>query len=204
MVNKKLQAGIALILISIISILSWFLYLAYKGNFEPLFVSAVATSALVLVTAVSVILTILLLREERQSRRQQIIPIFKLGKEGTVINPLNVIAQNIGNGPAKNIRGKVILKPQNEEIDFEYPNVPSGEILPIGNIPEDIEFEDIDKITISGECEDILGNKHQINDEQEVRDRAKGTILMDRDKKEKHLRDIADNLKDIRRDMGRL
>lgn len=201
MANKKIQILVGIMLLGVLSLLSTFLYATYVGMFEPMFVSAVATSSLVFVTAVSVLLTISLLIEEKRHREQQIIPSFKLGTEAISLGSYGITARNIGNGPAKNIEATVTVKPQNEEYTIEYPNVPSGEILPIGNPFDEVDIEDVNEITLSGECEDILGKEHSINDKQEVRKKSTAEHMIGRDSETKHLKDIAKHLKKIRRNL---
>lgn len=205
MAKRGHQISLGLILVSIVAILLSFLYAAYVGLFSPSFVSAVATSGLVLVTAVSVILTISLLNEQSKARKQEIIPAFKLGTKGIALGKRGIIARNIGNGPAQNIEVTVTVQPQNIETSFEYPNVATGEILPIGDpFSDDFDLEQVDKIAISGECEDIMGEIHHIWDEEAVRDISSDEYILTRDTQEKSLKDISNEVKKIRKELRNL
>lgn len=195
---------VGLSIAGIVVALGAFLYATYVGLFEPLFVSAIATSGLVLVTAISVVTTISLLKEQQRGREQQITPCFKLETTGIGVGRSGIIARNIGNGPAKNIDIDISIHPQDLDGNKTYPNVASGDILPIGNPFDDVDLDDVEEIKISGKCEDILGNEHTIEDKHRTRQRSTAEIIMGRDTETKHLKDIADNLADIESRLKRL
>lgn len=205
MPSRGYQITIGLLLLFIIGGLIAFLYASYIGFFDPPFVSAAATSGLVLVTAVSVILTISLLNEHRKTRQQDIIPVFKLQIKPISIGKSGIVARNIGNGPAQNIDITVTIYPQNSEHFLKYPNVAEGDVIPIGNPFEDhIEFENVEKITVSGDCEDVMGEDHLINDRHTIRETSTDEYLLNRNDDEKYLKDLAKETKKIRQELKKI
>ena len=99
----------------LILLLGGFLYGAYRGLLTPEFVSATATSVLVLITAGYAVLTLQLVRETRRSREQEVVPAFKLGIKPWAIGVYGVQIRNIGNGPAQDISATVSLQPDGPE-----------------------------------------------------------------------------------------
>lgn len=209
MAQRKTKIGVVSLLGLIVGSLIWFLYAAYTGEFEPAFVSAVATAALVLVTTVSVTLTLILLDEERQARKQEIMPVFKTELKGVSIGRMGIALKNIGNGPAQNIDATLEIHPDGEKQEIQYPNVNSGDIVPISDPFEDttINSDTIDEysyISVEGTCEDIIGNKYDIDERLYLNsDNELGYPgLMSGDTVEDHLEDIAGELGDIEKELG--
>lgn len=95
------------------TILAVFLYFLWQGLFEPEFVSAVVTSMLVLVTAVSVFLTLLLFKENRVAREREVEPVFNITLESPFAGSSNFVVENIGNGPGRNIDVVLTAQPRN-------------------------------------------------------------------------------------------
>lgn len=205
---RTLQAIVGAILFIISLILGAFLYASYTGVLEPMFVSAVATAALVLVTAVSVCLTLLLLSEERQARQQEIMPSFKIELQGFYLGQYGIAIRNIGNGPAQDVEATLALKPNGEKRKITYPNVDSGDIIPVPKPFEDAKLnsdtlDGFDRIVIEGDCKDIIGNEKEFKDtydfstHKDMPRRAVGN-----DSIEDYLKGIVDELDDIEGELG--
>lgn len=209
--NRLITAGIlALIILLLLS----FLYGAYVNVFEPQFVAAVATSALVLVTTVSVIMTQSLLNEQKLARRQDIKPSFNILVKAISLGEAGIGLKNVGNGTAKNIEGEITVQPQGAVADFYYSSVPPGQLLPIGNPFDDISLtqddEDYDKIIAEGTYEDIMGNEWDFKIEESYKKNTIEEYMMKDQSIEESLDDIADEmsdvtseLRDIEREFGR-
>lgn len=209
MAGRKAKIGVVTLLGLIVGSLIWFLHAAYTGRFETAFVSAVATAALVLVTTVSVTLTLILLDEERQARKQEIMPVFKAELKGVSIGRMGIALKNIGNGPAQNIDATVEIHPNGEKQEVQYRNVNSGDIVPIPDPFEDVTInndmdEEYTHITVQGTCEDIVGNGYKIDDRLNLDlDNGMGhPSLMKGDTIEDYLKEIADELGDIEGELG--
>lgn len=200
------RIGIGGILLLIVVGLMGFLYASYTGFFEPMFVSAVATAALVLVTTVSVILTLSLLDEERRSREQEIMPTFKINLQGISLSTMGIALKNIGNGPGQNIEANIRIEPQGYEQEITYPNVASGDFVPVGDPFEEIslkpkKFDNYDKLIVEGTCEDIVGNDHDFRDEEALEFPKGNGVLMRTKSTEQHLDDISNELSDVVREL---
>lgn len=154
-------------LLVLAGVLLTFLYFAWEGVFEPLFVSAVGTSALVLVTGTSVFLTLLLLEENRTARKREVKPSFSIQLEPVAISTFGVVIENIGNGPAKDVEATLTLYPNEDQWDFRRKNIRPGDQA--GASPDDITFSKdsggkYDRISIEGKCTDVFGNTIPFSD----------------------------------------
>jgi len=107
----------------IAGILLLFLYGSYLGYFPSPFVSAVASSLLVLVTAISVTLTSILLQEQREANRQEVKPVIRIEVVPVSIATYDSILENVGNGLAQDVTAKLALKPDGPEWKVSERNV---------------------------------------------------------------------------------
>lgn len=153
----------------VLLILVGFIYGTYTGHFSTTFASAAATSALVLVTYSSVALTLRLLQEQRQERLQDIRPMFAEYLEGEPGGHLGVVLENIGNGPAQDIRVKLTLEPEGESKEVTYYNIPPGNRIRITDPFEatKLTLQNLNRyknIRIEGEVRDLIDNKYPIRD----------------------------------------
>ncbi|MFC4986711.1 hypothetical protein [Saliphagus infecundisoli] len=158
--------GIVLLTIVICS----FLYFVHEGLFEPEFGSAVVTSMLVLVTAVSVFLTLLLVKENKTARERENKPVFTITTGSIYSNSYQLAVENIGNGPAQNVDITMTTEPDNIDAKLERKNVRPGDIcldsathITANHIPERYKT-----VSIKGTCEDIFGNEVEVNNEAKV------------------------------------
>jgi len=194
-------------LLVLAGILTGFLYLTWDGVFEPSFVSAVVTSMLVMVTGISVFLTLLLLEENRTARQREFEPSFTVYLEPVAIGAFDVVLENIGNGPAKDVEATLRLYPDEIEWKFRRQNVRPGDKAPAFISEEDIVFkqessDEFDKITVQGECTDVFGNTVEFSDAYDMALLRSGEYtqhLPYEDRLEQKVDDIASNLRDINR-----
>ena len=189
----------------LILLLGSFLYGAYRGLLTPEFVSAAATSVLVLITAGYAVLTLQLVRETRRSREQEVVPAFKLGIKPWAISIYGVQIRNIGNGPAQDISATVSLQPDGPEGKVTYQNVAPGDAIPVPKPFHEtrLDQDTLDKynnLKVDGKAYDIFGNPHDISDTYNlglVKEQNTATSLMEQNNQEKYMKDIKDGLGDI-------
>ena len=82
----------------------------------------ILTAILVFITAYYAWQTRKMVKEMEIARRYQFIPSLKIKPTHLYIgDSFDIEITNIGLGPAKNIKGKIILEPNGDEIDIIYP-----------------------------------------------------------------------------------
>lgn len=178
-----------------------FLYSTQQGVFEANFVSAVITSMLVFVTAVSVFMTLLLLRENRTARQKEYEPAFSLSLKSIFSGTRSIVIENIGNGPAQDVDVTLTVKPNDMEYEMKRKNVRPGDgFLNLrSEIP--VNPEEAEKVVIDGECKDVFGNKVEIYSESDVdilRTAEEDSFLRDENEKlRRELNSIDKSIKSI-------
>ena len=189
----------------IIGILVYVLYQTSRGEFGPAFASAFATSALVLVTAISAILTIFLLIGQSRERKQNIKPVFKPVVKSYTLSDAGIAIKNIGDGPAVDMEVTIEGHETGRDNTVTRPNLAEGSIFSIPKPLEDESFDpgdldDLEKLSIRIKCEDIMGNEytssHSIGGKNWSRDGALSGMMEDDDVSDK-LSDIDSTLGDI-------
>lgn len=193
------------------AILAVFLYFTWRGLLAASFVSAVVTSMLVLVTGSSVFLTLLLLEENQIARRREFKPSLTVYLEPVAIGLLDVVIENIGNGPARDIGATLILLPDGIEWEFRRQNLRPGDKAPAFAPIEDAGFDlnsaqEYDMIAIEGECTDIFGGEIQFSDSYDMDLLYSGEHnqhLPYEERLERKVDNVAKNLKDINKTLKR-
>lgn len=206
--RRSIAIQLLLLLIAVIAG-SW-LTITYIGLIQSLFnslntfasfVSAGATGILVLVTAVYVLTTWSLVRETREAREQEVMPVMKLELESHIIGGLSPAIKNIGNGPAMGIEGVLQLKPMGEEFEISSKNLAPGEstvyIQPI--VPTETD-EGFSELTVRGEYTNVFGKSESFTDDYNLEllsETSEFHPFTEQDRKLKHLSGIEENLGSI-------
>lgn len=160
------------------------------------------TALLLIVTAYYAWQTKKTVEEMVNARKSQYTPSLKI--ETTVFFldvDLSVKITNIGLGTAKNIKGKLKLEPNGEEIDIIYPLLYPRDSFAIMQPFKSVQYvanAKNYKLKLSANCEDILGTIYEINDSFDLKD-------IENIKNDFYSRDkIAENLKDIGKEIRTL
>ena len=201
---KRLISAFGAGILFLTIIICVFLYFAAEGRFEPEFVSAVVTSMLVLVTAVSVFLTVLLLRENRIAREREVEPAFNISLESVFAGGSNFVIENIGNGPGQNIEAILTLEPQgNKLIEIERKNMrPDDTVLELAPTEEPtVSIDEGETVKLEGTCENIFGKEVDIYDESKIDTLRRGSmddLLRDEsDRLERNLKKIEKSIESL-------
>lgn len=189
----------------IAGILSMFLYFSYKGTFSPPFVSAVASSLLVLVTAVSVILTSTLLQEQKEANRREVKPIIRLDVVPVSIGGSNSIIENVGNGLAQDVTATLKLQPDGPEWTVAERNVRIDDKIP-AFAPDEVDFRDTDyeEIELTGNVTDMFNECYEIDDIYELGKASNRGYLPYDDGIADKLGDIESELSDIEKAISKI
>ncbi len=176
-----------------IQIISGFLKIVIDNSISIL------TLLLVIITGYYAWQTKKTVKEMELARRYQFIPSLKIRPTGDSIK-----IENIGLGPAKNIRGKIKLEPNGEEIEVVYPLLYPEKKFVLWRCFKNVKsYEDIKKFSqliLSVQFEDITNNPYNEEDKFIISDLEK--IRNDdfsRDKITNSLDDIGRKLDEITR-----
>ena len=149
----------------IAGILLLFLYGSYLGYFPSPFVSAVASSLLVLVTAISVTLTSILLQEQREANRQEVKPVIRIEVVPVSIATYDSILENVGNGLAQDVTAKLALKPDGPEWKVSERNVRvDDKVAAFPPNDDELDSERYDKTELRGKVTDMFGEEYNMYD----------------------------------------
>jgi hypothetical protein len=161
-------------------------------------INAGSSVLLAAITAVYVILTGQLLRETKNARRQELMPIMNLDLEQYAIGALGPKLENVGNGPARDVDATVKLVPGGKENTITSKNIRPGDFAAsVGPVSPD-SHENYNKMVVEGEYTDAFGERECFKDEFDlaILENLDGAeSMMDRDRQ---LREI----KKIRKDLG--
>lgn len=201
--------GFVLCFLLLVSIIVAFLFFSWQGLFEPEFVSAIVTSMLVLVTAVSVFLTLLLLRENQVAREREAEPVFNITLESPFAGSSSFVIENIGNGPGRNIDIVLTAHPQDCMIShIERKNIrPNDKVLEIDQpVGPPVSFDNIESVKLEGTCENIFGKEIEIYDESRVdilyRGHTDNLLRDENDRLERKLKDINKSIESVAEEMS--
>lgn len=201
--------GFVLCFLLLATIIVVFLYFSWQGLFDPEFVSAVVTSMLVLVTAVSVFLTLLLFKENRVAREREVEPVFNITLESPFAGSSSFVIENIGNGPGRNIDVILTAHPKGCMISYiERKNIrPDDKVLEIDRpVGPSVSFEDIKSVKLEGTCENIFGKELEIYDESRIDVLHKGhtdnILRNENDRLERKLKNINKSIESVAEEMS--
>lgn len=168
------------------------------------------SSDLNILTALLVFLTAYYAFQARKSvdemvkaRKSQFTPALKVETTRFLLGAdLSVKISNIGIGTAKNIKGKLKLEPDGEEIDIVYsllyPRDSFALMTPFKSVKSLTESMQYRELELSVVCEDILGTTYEIKDVFSLDD-------MDKIKNDDHTKNkMIDELKNIRKEISDL
>ena len=164
-------------------------------------INAVSTIVLVIVTAAYVFLTWGMVKETRQARKQEVMPVMNLDVEPFSIGAWAPKIENIGNGPALDVTGTVKLEPDGEEYELQSKNIPAGDFSGAINpqVSEDTH-EEYDSLAIEGSYTDVFGERNTFEETYALELLANldgADSIMKRDRREQHLRNIEKRLQSI-------
>lgn len=150
--------------------------LAYYDIIAPELLTASVTSLLVIVTGGYVIFTYRLWREQQRAREQQVNPAISLNIVPTSYTPSTYLLalENVGNGPAKDLN--VNLTAEGSDVisdttfDVKLLNEGDRTLVHSGGDQKlgESELEEIERIYITGNCENVFDNPVEIEDVFEV------------------------------------
>ena len=207
------------IIASLIVVIGLIVFASYSGVISPATASVTASSMLVIVTAIYVIITRELVRETRNARKQEVLPFFKLQLQPVSMSSYGVKVVNHGNGPATNISLTLTLVPKKgsskKTVSKEVNGVSPGDFVGFLSPFQGIELSEetsksYEKIVLEGRCFDVFDEEHKIADEYDLE------MLKDPDespafkskkerylrKEERYLREIKKYLRKISKNLG--
>ena len=189
-----------------------------KDIISGAYAQVVSTGLLVLAGLISAAISHRHVEESRKAREQEFMPLFGVRTKSYSINQLpGIKITNIGNGPAHEVNLKVSILPDGPDFNIEQQNIRKDDFVALGNpfnekeMEENLSSEELvekyEKIKIKGECKDVFGNKHHIEQEyllNELLGRSSYDLMLKDDDRKKHLKNIAKELKKIRREIKKL
>lgn len=162
----------------------------------------ILTALLLIVTGFYAWQTKKTVEEMENARKSQYTPSLKIETTHFIIGgDLSVKITNIGIGTAKNIKGKLKLEPDGEEIDIIYPLLYPRDsfalMQPFMSVKYVANAKNY-KLKLSASCEDILGTIHEVKDSFNLKDIENiKNDYQSRNKIVKELRDTNKELKNL-------
>jgi len=169
-------------------------------------VTAGATVILVIVTAVYAFLTWGMVKETRRARKQEVMPVINIDVEPFSIGAWAPKVENIGNGPALDVNATVQLEPGGEAHELQSQNITAGDFAGMlyPQVNEDTH-EEYDSLKIEGSVTDVFGDTDTFEAEYDLELLAEldgADSIMKRDKQERYLRSIDENLQEIAKNVN--
>lgn len=163
------------------------------------------TAVLVIITAYYAWQTRKMVKEMENAKMYQFIPSLKIEPTSLFLgDSFDIEIKNIGLGPAKNIKGKIVLEPDGNEIEIVYPLLYPKKRFALSNPFEKAktysEAKKFKRVELIASFQDMADNPHENKDFFDLSDLDKiKNDTYPRDNTPDELRNIGSKLDDIKR-----
>jgi len=173
--------------------------------FQPTWLSVIASLVLAILTAVYVLQTQGMLREMTETRKAEFLPHVKAGLKYPAPMAVYLRIENVGKGAAVNVNVTYGLQPSSEPFKrWVYPLFSPEESYSFLLQPSDFNklIKQYDFLVVRGTCEDVFGQKHEINEKIDLKETHKGwseSMMIMESSLEDRLREVSGEVKEVGR-----
>lgn len=170
---------------------------------EPPWLSVIASLVLAILTAIYVLQTQGMLREMTEARKAEFLPHVKAGLKYPAPLAVDLLIENVGKGPAINVNVTFGFQPSEEPFKhWLYPILAPDESYSFFVKPSN--FNELSKkydfLVVRGTCEDVFGQKHEIDEKIDLKEAHKGwleSMMILEPSLESRLKEVSEEVKRV-------